>query len=618
MNLLKILDSTPEPPIIELDFDECDNSRIYNLPCPMYEYQKELTDQIISLHYPEILKFCELNDKKEIIIDSLSKCIKNLMLITTHPYLMIDHYMPKNLSYKEMPNKLAETSGKFNVLRDLLNVLIEIDSPKNIGLVISDNGRLFDLIESLLLGCHSCKTVKRYFGNNIQRESKKNSKNGNGYHSDNNGTSKKLDPNNSVIHLIPDTGALNKDQEIFKRIKFDVLIIIDQNVDQESDFFRRIKYQNNRQGAIIINLIPLNTIEHIKLFTIDLYKIISSVVCLRDNIGNLPPDFHPIYQQKLAYFNKFFESVLKLNQNPNWPLPSLPKISTFSPSDVERSLLTETQYNYINYTEEDKKIPSYYESKRLKSHYITNPLINSYDKLSGIESLTQNDTHHLTHKLMLNLNTKSLKLKDLRNELASYIEDRENLIGRREKDLKLTVSNLVDDINHNEQRINCANKLIIKKNTQIEEIKERIIKLENELKEKYSEENEAYSIQYKIWKLQNEIKNYITKIKLKNDEKNFTNQELKNCQESIKDSEIEIKEYEEKIESEKRKFNELETQKHTEIDNEYKIKKQKLVEDIEKEQLINKQLKLKYNQTFRFLKDTSHLKKRKGRGITPK
>ena len=73
------------------------------------DFQKELTDQIVSLHYPDILKYCELNDRREIIIKSLDICLENCQLVSNHPYLLIDHYMPKNLTFKQLPEKLVET-----------------------------------------------------------------------------------------------------------------------------------------------------------------------------------------------------------------------------------------------------------------------------------------------------------------------------------------------------------------------------------------------------------------------------------------------------------------------------------------------------------------------------
>ena len=58
--------------------------------------------------------------------------------------------MPKNFTFKELPGKLSETSGKFNVLKDLINVLLNGGTyhSLNIGIVMN-NKRMF-LIWSML------------------------------------------------------------------------------------------------------------------------------------------------------------------------------------------------------------------------------------------------------------------------------------------------------------------------------------------------------------------------------------------------------------------------------------------------------------------------------------
>lgn len=176
MDLLKILDGTPEPPIIDLHLKDLNTSGSYELATPMYEFQKELTDQIVSLHYPDILKFCETDSANDLILKSLEICYQNCILVSIHPYLLIKHYMPKNLTLKDILNKLAETSGKFNVLKDLMNVIIHSNNKrdKHIGIVMNNAGKVFDLVEALLLGCTggTSKIIKRYVGNSVKKESK--------------------------------------------------------------------------------------------------------------------------------------------------------------------------------------------------------------------------------------------------------------------------------------------------------------------------------------------------------------------------------------------------------------------------------------------------------------
>ncbi|KAI5970935.1 HDA3 [Candida margitis] len=645
MNLLRILDSTPEPPIIELELNETNQSGDYYLGTPMYEYQKELTDQIISLHYPDILKFCETNDQKDIILKSVETCIENCMLVCTHPYLLISHYMPKNLAIKDMPAKLAETSGKFNVLKDLLNVIISNKKSnfKSVGLVMSNNLKLFDLIEALLMACSGNKTVKRYVGNNIQRESKKAVKNGN----NSNGATPNGHGNKAKtptqIHLIPTDGDIQRDKDVFDASKFDILITVDGNVDTETEFYQSLKTMNrssDEKHAVTIRLSPFKTIEHIKLFYMNavdepdyLYKLISSVVCLRDFIGNIPPDIFPIYHQKLSYLGpNFLDQVFgdRVEAYPPWPLPALPLIQKYTPIDVERSLLTEAHFHYTPYGlqpfTEEKATPSYYETKRLTSDYITNPLKNSYNELIGITGASERqDTSILTHKSLLQLNAACRDLRRAEDELDSYNEyesdEIQNRIGRREKEKRLAVSKIFDDLDHSQQRIDSGNKWYSKKQEQIEQLKiaskEKEDQISNFHDKVASPEKKSYvGNQLKIWELERQIKQFIAKVQSKDDEKNFTNKEYENSVNAAKEAKQEQTLLKDKIEDTKRKYHEYEQDQETKR-KEFKARQQTLADEIKSLESANEELEAKLGNGFRFLKDTAHLKKRKIRTSTP-
>ncbi|KAK6461250.1 class II histone deacetylase complex subunits 2 and 3-domain-containing protein [Scheffersomyces coipomensis] len=642
MNLLKILDGTPEPPIIELDLENVNESGDYHLPTPMYEFQKELTDQIVSLHYPDILKYCETNDTKELIVKSLEICIDNCMLVSTHPYLLINHYMPKNLTQKDLPNKLADTSGKFNVLRDLINVIIS-NSPsktKNIAIVMKNNLKFFDLVDALLLGCSSNKNVKRYIGNNVQRESKK--------------TNKGTD-SNTTIHLLPHDGVIQRDEDQLEAVKFDTIIVFDGYVDTNHEFVKQIRSQNRRGEAIIIRLVPMKTIEHCKLYYENetgqkdhLYKLISAIVCLRAYIGNLPPDIFPIYNQKLTFLSsKFFDEVFRTSTRSNfppWPLPDLPSIPRFTAIDVESSLLTEVHYHYtpydsadiINLTEEEKAKkeakPSYYESKRLQSDYVTNPLKNSYNQLIGIHSNGGNgsgfnNSSILTHKLIMQLNNAYLDMQRAEEEYNGYVrfneQESQERSGRREDPLKKTISNIYDDIDHAEVRISTANKWIAKKSEEIETYKTKIKELEEaihqfpEFNNIEKESNQKYiKNQLEIWELQNKTRELIRRISSKGEEKSFMQKEYQNSEKSIEDSEKEIEELKSQIRENKRKYESFIEQQEDES-KEFEVKKKSITHEIKEERIRNEALKIKLNSSLKFLRDTSHLKKRKGRGLTP-
>lgn len=641
MDLLKILDSTPEPPIIDLHLKNVNRSGDYHLPTPMYEFQKELTDQIVSLHYPDILKYCETNDKTELIIKSLEICINNCMLVSTHPYLLISHYMPKNLALKDMLSKLAETSGKFNVLKDLMNVIIlnTTKNTKNIGIVMNNNSKFFDLVEALLLGCAGNKTIRRYVGNYVEKESSKSSKNGD--------NSKPV----TNIHLLPFDGNMTKDEVHLAQVKFDTLIVFDSYVDTKHEFFQKIRCQNRRREAIIIRLVPMRTVEHCQLYYANditnqdyLYKVISSIVCLREHIGILPPDIFPIFNQNLKYLSHtFFDFAFKSSrtiQFPEWPLPELSKIPKFSATDIERSLLTEVHYHYTPYDSSEgsalnpqKKKQTYYEAKRLELDYVTNSLRNDFNTLIGIfgneSSMTVNsdiNRNLLTHKLITQLKTAYLNWGIANEENDAYIEyntpEVQARFGRREEETKNTLSKIIDDIDHAETRILFAEKKITKNTQESEAVREAMKAKEAKLLSFLDDNNineeklkKFYENQMKIWEIQTQIKENLAKINSKHEEKNYMANECLNAEKSITESKEQIDVASEQNMELKRKIaNSVDSEEDRQ---KFKMQKQEIMKEIDLEKEKNDMLQKKLGKALKFLKDTSHLKKRKSRGITP-
>lgn len=642
MDILKILDGTPEPPIIDLGLEKTNDSGDYHLATPMYEFQKELTDQIVSLHYPDILKYCETNDTNNLIIKSLEICINNCMLVSTHPYLLINHYMPKNLALKDMLSKLAETSGKFEVLRDLANVIIQNTSKhnKSIAVVMNNNVKFFDLTEALLLGCTGNKSIRRYVGNSIKKDASKPGKS---------------NTNSTTFHLIPHDGKLTKDEELFQQLRPDLIIVFDSNVDTTSDFFRKLRVQNRRTQATIIRTIPMRTVEHCQLFHSSdkheagyLYKLISSIVCLRESIGVLSPDLFPIYKQHLQYlshtfFDQMFQNTKGSSFSP-WPLPDLPNIPNFNATDVERSLLTEVKYHYTPYDSVDDgssmqkkqtKRQSYYEFKRLELDYVTNPLKNDMNTLIGIfgshhragNTRDEINKNFLTHSLITRFKTAYLNWDRVQEEYKSYSkqnsEEVQNGIGRRETELKQVLSKILADIEHSESRISSADKKIDKKRREIDNIKQHNIEIENSilhyLEEKGITDEKLvtfYNNQVRIWELQDQISNTINRLKLKQEEKSYMSQELSNANTSIQSSNNSIEATTESNRGLKRKIEELNDTLNTNL-LDYGKNRDSIKKEIEEARKVNQLFKAKLGKSFKFLKETSHLKKRKLRGVTP-
>ncbi|CAK7904752.1 HDA1 complex subunit 3 [[Candida] anglica] len=697
MDLLKILDSTPEPPIIDSQLSEINTSGDYNLPTPMFEFQKELTDQIVSLHYPDILKFSETNDSNDSVVKSLEICYNNCISVSVHPYLLINHYMPKNLAQKDMSSKLAETSGKFHVLKDLMNVIISNEAPnKNVAIVMNNNNKYFDLAEALLLGCKGDRVIKRYVGNHVKKEGGK----GRGAAAAAvaaaaaASTASEMPPQMTVLHLLPHDGeGICRDQELLRGTKFDVLVVFDSYVDTEHEFVRGIRQQMRGLGevpATIIRLVPMKTIEHCQLFykeawkgaesekkensgtklqTDYLYKLISSIVCLREQIGFLPPDLIPIYNQNLTYLSHtFFDELFKRSTTKAaaWSLPELPSIQYFSPIDVERSLLTEVHYHYTPYdttgngsgtntlvsvmgggstvefndsvnTYEESKKKTYYELRRSGGQsYVTNPLTNDMNSLLGIfpgenisgenkqQSLSSNT---LTHKLIMRMNSTYLQWKLIQQEHNRYLEfhdeKTQKKVGRREKDTQQSLSTIINDVDHAKTRITAAEKRYGKLSSDIEQGKEELRRLEGYLDnfiEEYSitspKLKQYYENQKKIWEIQANIQDSITKISAKHEEKSFMATEYVNALKSTNEFKEQIEQVTKSNEETKRKLEEnRESQEKEEL--EFKKQKKVLVDQLEPEKKRREVLRAKLGKSWKFLRHTSHLKKRKGRGITP-
>lgn len=630
MDLFSILDDTPEPPIVDLHLGEINTLGVYYLATPMFEFQKELTDQIVSLHYPDILKHCETNDTTELITKLLEICVANCMLVATHPYLLIQHYMPKNLALRDLAAKLCETSGNFSVLRNLINVIISNDSasrPKHVAVVLSLENRLFDIVEALLWSCSGPKTILRYSGNNIKKDTGK--------------SRIAKDVSHTTIHLIPADGEYKPENNLDQTM-FDVILIMDGNVATDSVEISTLRNQNRATPAVAIRLVPIYSIEHCLVHYANqndnpkyLYKLILSIVCLRDRIGNLMPDILPIYNRHLTFLSHtFFDHVFVGSTHfPAWPLPELPPIPRFSPTDVERSLLTEVVFHYTPYDSTEvgtqAKRKTFYETKRLQLDYVSNPLKNDYSTLSGIRphqsgpKETRNPSI-LTHLLLLDLNGKYADLAVVNEELSCYRDftTRENAHGRRINDIKSVLSNITEDVDHAELRLEVTQRKIARRQQENEDLEASMKEVKDKLQALASDTNtesikgKFIARQMQIWESKHEVKNAIDRLKLKSDEKSYMARELLNCEQSIEQLKRGMMELEEEIIEAEKKLIIAKDKMKADVEG---LEKQKLdiVKRLKAAEEENERAKRKLDNTFKYLRETSHLKKRKGRGFTP-
>lgn len=333
MDLGRILDGTPEPPSIvpALDFftsgilqpADTNSDRDYVLPVPMTPFQKQLTDDVVSLHYSDILRFFESGSLENLVLqDSLENLYANTQLVATHPYLLVQHYLPPNLLLKDVPNKLSRSSGKFSVLVDLIDLIR--DKKIDVAL-ISRAGKSFDLIEALLLG--RMINYKRYSGTYLRQSNK---------------TYKKY----STIHLFPSSQL---DSTYIGSERFDLVIAFDLSFNPTDSHIQAVRTQSrppDSPPAPIIRLIPYYSAEHIvykfrdlknENETLYMKRVVAAIVVLRGRAGAVPVDLRPYYSLGLKFLLPWISDPIKSQ----WPLPPIPEIDIYSAQDVEKSLLTE-------------------------------------------------------------------------------------------------------------------------------------------------------------------------------------------------------------------------------------------------------------------------------------
>lgn len=597
MDLLRILDAKPEPCIVDVNHFKIDpeyqNSNIYKIATPMSDFQKELVDQIISLHYSDILRFFEKLDnklwysmnesRKEIIITSLETMISNIKLVCLHPYLLINHFFPKSLTTRDLPNRLAETSGKFQILNDLLIQLDSIYNPidkndkskkgKNIDIaIIVRSGKAMDLVDALCIG-HRCN-LKKYSGIKLRDSSANQKKNLN---------------LNLNIHLFPSEFENLNEKEIstnlnnFKK-KMNFIIYFDSNIDQNNQFLNKlIDFRKTK----FFQLIPIYSVEHIELYfqnqtnsrSIDEYlrPITAAVVVLRDRVGQLPSNLKPAYTKNLIFIKDYFSNPL-INK---WPLPDLPPIRNFNSKDVERSLLTEVKFNFDNeeilkeeeenrqdikesfnsyfggktkminhiiqprFSKKNPIIQNYYQNKRLEKNYLMNPLNKDYENLTGIsKQVSQNEI--TTHTLIYQFDTTLTKTIKINEEIDSF--KKFNNIRIKNFDIMIeTYEKLDNELKENEEKLKLTDdeineitfKTEIIKN-EIKDYNDNIQKLKDSSIDSNNSENQDVLKNFERYELLEEIKKLQGKLDSNKNENKYMKEEIERAEKSIIESESQI------------------------------------------------------------------------------
>ncbi|CAN6650947.1 HDA1 complex subunit 3 [Trichomonascus vanleenenianus] len=347
MDLGRILDGTP--PVLAVEETDAvmediplyaEKSGDYWMPVPMTESQMVLTDQVISSHYSDILKFFETNEP--VMPESLDTLYQNVQLVASHPYLLVETGLPHSLLLKEVPAAIARSSGKFKVLGEVLDIIKDLKV--HVALIVRP-GKCIDLIEAFLLG--KPLNYRRYQGQYLREPSQ-------------------LDEDLSTLHILP-SYPLESTYRGVERFHF--VISFDQTVNIGDAHVSALRHQGRTDEAPVLRFIPMNTIEHVSqafLGDVDksrydnegLKKVLAAVVNLRAEVGEIPSPVEYVFDQGLA-------PLIPWLNNPSTPfiLPPLPPVALYTAEDVEKSLLTEVG--------EDETTPetdngSFYDAKRLK------------------------------------------------------------------------------------------------------------------------------------------------------------------------------------------------------------------------------------------------------------
>lgn len=406
MDLGKILDGTPEPTVVKpsllLNGETANTSGDYALPVPMTEFQKTLADQVISAHYSEILKFFETNDST--VVDSLNTLYVNSQLVATHPYLLVDHYLPHNMLLKDVPHRLAAASGKFKVLGDILELVRDLKL--NVALV-SRPGKSFDLIEAFVLG--RFVNYRRHSGAYLREMAP-------------------LDADYSTVHLIPSSqfdGSYRPGAD-----RFDVVLAFDATVDPSDAYVQAIRTAQRTTLAPVVRLVPLNSVEHAIVKTrahagdlgegLVLRRVLAALVVLRGKIGAIPSELRPVYGGGLRYLAPWFR-----DPSGPWLLPDIPDIREYTAADVERSLLTEVYETPYNATppkrdDADSERGSYYEAKRLKRETDVVAAADGAAAGKTFDTDRERTSHVLTHALLRRLDDLVRENGRLSAEVGSF------------------------------------------------------------------------------------------------------------------------------------------------------------------------------------------------------
>lgn len=552
MNLLRILDTQPAPVLTTAHWPTPPESYIrgknYTLVTPARHLQMELQDQIVSLHYSDILKFFNASPAAtQIAKESLITMVSNSLIICSHPYLLIEHYFPKSLTTRDIPKRLCDTSGKFQMVSDLLVQMALTGRNLNVCIIGLPN-KMLDLIDALCMG-HRCNII-RHKGIKLR---------------DSMANKKVVDTVN--VHIIGSDFVSSNDVDN-DSIKFDFVLNMDSMADVENNWLK----SHCTSSTVFIELLTSNSIEHIchhflkntkkSIGNLDpfLNDIVAAMVVLREKIGHIPSGIKPAYTDNLAYLRPYIA-------NPNsieWSLPDMSKIGKYTSNDVEKSLLREVKID-----ESDDEAPvkkekdgkffdgGYYLEKRLEKKYLSNPLLGGYAHLTGI-SREVSGGEVLTHTLMFDYESVLTEWGKMNSDLKAFENSNDIRITHWEES-KEELIKMKALVTEKDSQLEGINKEISENDAECEITRESIKDFERRIEE--MSKNEIIGDFVKKDQMKHELLSQISKLESKlessKNETKYMNEEIERAQKSINESDSNMSVFEQRQSELKIKIDDL-------------------------------------------------------------
>lgn len=160
-----------------------DKKNVFYLPIKHTIFQDDINEMLIKLHKNHLIqqfglqksaqnnsnfKFDESSNALS-DLDLLNLLYSNLNLASNNPYLLVDHYIPKNMLLMNTKDSLRNISGKFALLHKIISMYEKLNNDngqkKFDVLLLASNSKELDFVESLLIG--RLVNYKRYSGSKL-------------------------------------------------------------------------------------------------------------------------------------------------------------------------------------------------------------------------------------------------------------------------------------------------------------------------------------------------------------------------------------------------------------------------------------------------------------------